>query len=236
MKKMSRSAVELSIRCERCFVLSYKHRIRPPHIPFTLNLAVDNLCKNEFDFYRKKQEKHPLFIENNLDAIPFDHPDIDAWRSFKKGGIGFQDEEKGFKFYGLIDDVWIKPDGELIIADYKATSKKKFDWEYTHQQPWGEAYERQLEMYQWLFRKNGFDVANEAYLVYYNGLKHEEAFNNQLKFESYWIEVKGDDSWVESAIIYAKNLLEDNRFPKPSKTCEQCNYLRKRWNLSQGIS
>ena len=37
-------------------------------LPFTLNSAVDNLCKNEFDHYRERQEPHPLFIEQNIDA------------------------------------------------------------------------------------------------------------------------------------------------------------------------
>ena len=53
MLKLSRSAVELSLNCKRCFILQYKHRVSLRNLPFTLNSAVDNLCKNEFDFYRK---------------------------------------------------------------------------------------------------------------------------------------------------------------------------------------
>ena len=53
MLKLSRSAVELSLNCKRCFILQYKHRV-PCEIPFTLNSAVDNLCKNEFDFTENK--------------------------------------------------------------------------------------------------------------------------------------------------------------------------------------
>ena len=65
MLKLSRSAVELSLNCKRCFILQYKHRVSLRTLPFTLNSAVDNLCKNEFDFYRRKQQPHPIFIENN---------------------------------------------------------------------------------------------------------------------------------------------------------------------------
>jgi len=61
MIKISRSGVEQYLKCPRCFVLAYKHKVRPPSIPFTLNSAVDNLCKNEFDYYRERQEPHPLF-------------------------------------------------------------------------------------------------------------------------------------------------------------------------------
>ena len=29
-----------------------------------------------------------------------------------------------FHFYGAVDDVWVKPNNELIISDVKATAKK----------------------------------------------------------------------------------------------------------------
>jgi len=51
--KLSRSTVEKYHKCPRCCVLDKKYKIKPPSLPFTLNIAVDNLCKNEFDYYRK---------------------------------------------------------------------------------------------------------------------------------------------------------------------------------------
>ena len=51
--KLSRSTVERYLTCPRCCVLDKKYQIKPPSLPFTLNIAVDNLCKNEFDYYRK---------------------------------------------------------------------------------------------------------------------------------------------------------------------------------------
>ena len=85
MIKISRFAVEKYINCPRCFYLQYKHNIKERSIPFTLNMAVDNLCKNEFDYYRKKSEPHPMFKTYDIDAIPFSHPDIDDWRNnFKR--------------------------------------------------------------------------------------------------------------------------------------------------------
>jgi hypothetical protein len=35
--------------------------------------------------------------------------------------------------------------------------------------PWQISYKRQVEIYQWLFKKNGFDVEDIAYFVYCNG-------------------------------------------------------------------
>ena len=112
--KLSRSTVEKYHSCPRCCVLDKKYKIKPPSLPFTLNIAVDNLCKNEFDHYRKIQEPHPLFIEHKIDAIPFKHKDIDVWRSNFKG-IRYKSIEQNYDFGGAIDDVWQKKNGELII-------------------------------------------------------------------------------------------------------------------------
>ena len=229
--KLSRSTVEKFINCPRCCVLDKKFNIKPPSLPFTLNIAVDNLCKNEFDYYREIQEPHPLFIEHNINAVPFKHKDMDTWRSNFKG-IRYKSKEYNFDFGGAVDDVWQKNNGELIIADVKATSKNNFDWNETfNKYDYAKAYKRQLEMYQWLFRMNGFRVADEGYLVYFNGKKNEKLFNNSLKFEVHVIKLNCSASWVKEKVIETVKLLQSNHFPKPSTNCEYCNYLKKRWQL-----
>ena len=236
MIKISRSGVEQFLNCKRCFVLQYKYRVSLRSLPFTLNSAVDNLCKNEFDFYREKQEPHPLFLKHKIDAVPFKHHDMDKWRNFRQG-ISYIDNKTGYQFYGAVDDVWIKPNDELIISDVKSTAKNVFDWDKTwrsYEYPKG--YRRQLEMYQWLFRKNNFKVSDTGYLVYYNGLKNEPMFNQQLKFELHLVELKCDDSWVEEALISAKKLLEREDLPGGSKSCDTCQYLKNRWNVNKNLN
>ena len=229
--KLSRTTVEKYINCPRCCVLDKKYQIKPPSLPFSLNIAVDNLCKNEFDYYRKIGEPHPLCVKNGIDAIPFSHKDFNEWRNNYKG-IRYKSEEHSFEFGGAIDDIWLKKNGELIIVDVKATSKNNFDWMETfNKYEYAKAYKRQLEMYQWLFKKNGFKVANEAYLLYFNGKKNEDFFNSQLKFEVHFIRLDCSTTWVEQKIIDTANLLRSNNFPKPSTSCENCNYLKKRWHL-----
>jgi hypothetical protein len=39
---------------------------------WSLNSAVDELLKKEFDEYRKLKKPHPIMVENNLNFIPFD--------------------------------------------------------------------------------------------------------------------------------------------------------------------
>ena len=67
--------------------------------------------------------------------------------------------------------------------------------------------------YQWLFRKNGFQVANEAYLVYYNALKDEPFFNQILKFKLYLVRLECDDSWVEKKLLKLLTYLNLMNFP-----------------------
>ncbi len=231
--KLSRSTVERYINCPRCCFLEKNYKIKPPSLPFTLNIAVDNLCKNEFDFYREKQISHPILIQNNIDAIPFNHKNINIWRNNYKG-LKYASEEYEYEFVGAIDDVWQKQNGDLIVADIKATSRNNFDWNDTFQNyEYPKAYKRQLEMYQWLFMKNGFNVAKEAYIIYFNGKKNEKFFENKLEFDTHLIKLNCSTDWVEPKIIETAQLLRSSSYPRPSSNCEQCNYLKQRWYLSQ---
>ena len=235
MIKLSRSAIEQYLNCKRCFILMYKYKVRLNTLPFTLNTAVDNLCKNEFDYYREKQEPHPLFLENNIDAVPFKHEEMDKWRNNFQG-ISYYDSDTDVHFYGAVDDVWVKPNGELILSDVKSTSKNNFDWEDTwNKYEYPKGYRRQLEMYQWLFRKNGFKVSDTAYLVYFNGLKNEPMFNQTLKFELHLIKLDCNDSWVSKTISEAKKLMDQDIYPDGSFGCDTCRYLKKRWDVSPKI-
>ena len=233
--KLSRSTVEKYISCPRCCFLEKVHDIKPPSIPFTLNIAVDNLCKNEFDYYRNQKKPHPLFLKHEIDAIPFLHCKIDDWRNNYKG-IKYKSEIHQYEFGGAIDDIWQKNNGELIIADYKATSRNNFDWNDTwNKYDYPKSYKRQLEMYQWLFKMNGFKVSKEAYIIYFNGKKNEQFFNNLLQFDVHFIKLNCSTDWVETKIIETAEFLRSGIFPSPSQKCDNCNYLKKRWDLSKKL-
>ena len=123
--RLSRSKIDLFLNCPRCFYFDRKLGIgRPPGFPFSLNSAVDKLLKKEFDLHRANGTKHPLIEAYGLDAIPFNHKDMDMWRDSLRRGITFLHEPTNLMITGGVDDVWVSPDGELIIVDYKATSKE----------------------------------------------------------------------------------------------------------------
>jgi hypothetical protein len=223
--KLSRSKIELFCECPRCFYLDNKLGTSRPRGPsFTLNIAVDELYKREFDVYRKQQLPHPIMLQNNLDAVPFAHKDLDLWRD-NFTGITWHNKETGFTVSGAIDDVWQKPDDTLIIVDYKATAKAG-TISTLSDSSWESSYRRQMGVYQWLFRQNGFSVDETGYFVYANAQYGEkiESFNNQLQFETTLVPCQGDTDWINDTITQIANVLQSDELPASAVTCEYCQY------------
>lgn len=82
-----------------------------------------------------------------------------------------------------------------------------------------------MEIYQWLFRKNGFAVSSTGYFVYCNGNTDKEAFDGKLEFDIKIIPYLGDDSWVENTIHDAIDCLNSNEIPAPGADCDYCRYV-----------
>lgn len=220
--RLSRSQIDLFLNCPRCFYLDRKLGVkRPPGYPFSLNSAVDELLKREFDIHRAAGTAHPLMKQYKIDAVPFVHELMDEWRDALRRGIAFHHGDTNFNVTGGVDDVWVKPNGELIIVDYKATSKKE---EVSLDADWQIGYKRQMEVYQWLFRRNGFKVAKTGYFVYCNGDSDAAAFDGKLEFNVKVIPYEGDDSWVEKAIIDTHACLNHESIPEAGEACDYCAY------------
>jgi CRISPR/Cas system-associated exonuclease Cas4 (RecB family) len=221
--KLSRSKLDLFVECPLCFYLDNKLGVsRPKGFPFNLNSAVDHLLKKEFDIHRVAKTPHPLMKEYGVDAVPFIHSELNSWRENFEG-IQCVHKESGLLISGAIDDVWVNKAGELIIVDYKATSK---DEKVNLDADWQDGYKRQMEVYQWLLRQKGFKVSNTGYFVYANGLRDKKAFDGKLEFEVILIPYTGSDSWVGKKIIEAKECLDEVLPPKPDSGCDYCNYRK----------
>ncbi|MEA3272690.1 MAG: PD-(D/E)XK nuclease family protein [Patescibacteria group bacterium] len=219
--KLSRTKIERFIECPRCFYLDRRLGLdRPSGFPFTLNSAVDKLLKKEFDIHRAKKEKHPLMETYKINAIPFVHEKMDEWR---ENFVGVQALHKptNLLIFGAVDDIWENKDGSLSVVDYKATSTTK---EITLEEEYRKSYKRQMEIYQWLLRQNGFNVSDDGYFVYVNGLTDKEAFDGKLEFDVQVLKYTGNDDWVEKAITDAHKCLMGNKIPKASWNCDYCKY------------
>ncbi|MDP6387691.1 MAG: PD-(D/E)XK nuclease family protein [Candidatus Pacebacteria bacterium] len=219
--KISRTKIDFFLECPRCFYLDQRLGVKRPSIPgFTLNIAVDHLLKKEFDIHRVQKSKHPLMESYDIDAIPFENEKLNDWRN-NFTGVQCHYKLTNFLVFGAIDDVWVNPQGELLVVDYKATSKKE---KPTLEGRWGGQYKRQMEVYQWLFRCNGFKVSDTGYFVYVNGKKDREAFDGKLEFDIDVISYKGDSSWIEKVLGDIKKTLESDEIPAKGELCEHCPY------------
>jgi hypothetical protein len=158
-----------------------------------------------------------------IDAIPLSHEKIDEWRDSLRGGITVPVDKTNVIVTGGVDDVWVSPSGEFIIVDYKATSKEE---EVTLDADWQIGYKRQMEIYQWLFRKNGFKVSDTGYFVYCNGNTDREAFDGKLEFDIKIIAYQGDTSWVEGVILDAVGCLKSDSIPESGADCDFCAYRK----------
>ncbi len=219
---LSRSKVELFVNCPRCFWLDRRLGVSHVDTPaFSLNMAVDELLKREFDHYRRMAQPHPLMTSSGLRAIPFSHPQLGEWRTNQKG-IRFHDEARGLILQGAVDDIWQNESGELHVVDYKATATTQA---ITLDSDYRRAYTRQLEIYRWLLRKNGFTVSPRSFILYCNADKRAERFDGRLQFEQQLLSHHcGDDAWIEMTLDQLKDVLDRNSPPAAGVNCKWCAY------------
>ncbi len=221
------------MQCPRCFWLDVRLKItRPSSPPFNINKAIDELLKKEFDSYRLQQKPHPWMIEHKIDAIPMQHDDLEQWRH-NFTGVFTLHEPTNLHVFGAIDDLWVDGQGGLIVVDYKATAK---DREVSIDSDWQISYKRQLEVYQWLLRQNGFEVNDTGYFVYTNGRMDLDGFFNKVEFTTKIIPYTGDASWVEPTLKKMKKCMEGDMPAVGTAAmggpCDFCAYAKQRTELT----
>lgn len=232
--KVSRSKIELFMQCPRCFWLDVRLKIsRPSSPPFNINKAIDELFKKEFDSYRAKGEPHPLMTEFQVEAIPYEHKDLNTWRTNFTGVVTLH-KPTNLHVFGAVDDIWVNDAGELIVVDYKATAKQS---EVGINADWQISYKRQMEVYQWLLRQNGFDVSSTGYFVYANGRYDLDRFSDRVEFRTKVIPYTGKDTWIEPTLGRMKACMESDDMPPIGEAamggpCEHCTYARARTELT----
>ncbi len=221
--RLSRSKIDFFLECPRCFYLDNKLGTKRPSFPsFNLNIAVDELFKKEFDVHRTKATPHPIMTKYGIEAVPFAHQAINDWRDAFVG-VAYTEPETNLVVSGAVDDIWVTPSGNLIIVDYKSTSKEGSITELSDS-PWDQQYKRQLGVYRWLLEKQGFVVEKTGYLVYANASKEVDAFDDKLIFETTLVAVDTNTDWILGTLKAIKNCLEQDELPKIGDTCEFCPY------------
>ena len=231
--RISRSGVSDFINCPRCFYLNKVQGLKDiDTIPFTLNNTVDELVKREFDQCREKQISHEVMVENKLDAVPFQHDDLNKWRNSRTQGVEYHHKKLNLLLAGGIDDVWMIKNSkpvELIMVDYKAQAKKDKvnDKDYLEDK-FHQGYKFQLEFYRYLFTNIGFEVYPNGYFLVYNAVQDRKEFGTVMKFERSLVKYKFERSVdeIEKIVQEMKKVMDGNKIPKSNTSCQNCAFIR----------
>ena len=239
--ELSRSKVEMYVRCPACFWLDRVAGIQFPSMPgFNLNTNTDTLLKRDFDSCRG-EKPHPLMVQNNLShLIPFQHDNIEKWMNALHFGVSdeyfsFVHKKTNIRFGGGVDDVWIDQQKQLLhIVDYKSTAQLGNNPSpVTLNGEWMGSFKRQMDMYQWIMRQKDFVVSDVGYFVYVDGqhigiegmISADDPGVAWMKFNTTILPYEGNVEWVENVLFDIKETLETSVCPDHPAGCEYGRFL-----------
>jgi len=212
--KFSPSSLSLLKECPRCFWLQFNKNIkRPAGIFPSLPSGMDKILKIHFDSFMEKGELPPELKEIDGNIKLFDDVELlKVWRSNFKG-IQWKDKEENL-FRGAVDNILVKGK-RLIVLDYKTRGYPLKDDTADH-------YQNQMDIYNFLLRKNGYETEDYAYLLFYHPdkvtKKGDVVFNTDL------VKMKIDIKNAENIFKNALKVLK-GKMSKPAEDCEYCKWV-----------
>lgn len=206
--KLSPSSLALIKECPRCFWLTNNNKWKRPSGIFpSLPNGMDSILKIHFDKFMEKS-KLPPELKELKDCKLFDNKELlKTWRSNFKG-ISFTDEE-GNNLHGAIDNLLVKDD-KLIVLDYKTRGYALKDDTHEH-------YQHQLDIYNFLLRKNNFETEDYGFLLFY--VPKEVLETGEVIFDTTLVKMKISVKDAEDMWKKAIKLLKEEC---PKKTCVWC--------------
>ena len=219
--RISRKTLDLFIQCPVCAYLQETMDVREPRsFPLTLNLAIDDLLKQEFDAHRANGTAHPAMARAGQDLRPFQDQRLIEWRD--GAGVSRTCADSGVTLYGKVDDLWQDATGAVHVIDYKTTGKES---NATLDRTWSDGYRRQAEIYQWILQGQGLDVSNRAWILWY-WVDRSQGFNGALKFGCKLTSFDGQTGWIPKALADLRRTLECDALPPRQADCERCIHRR----------
>lgn len=211
---LSPSRLGLLEVCPRCFWLENVGGMPRPQTPFpTLMSGIDRILKERFDSFRAKGELPPELGKEGVDAGLFrDLGLLNKWRSNREG-LRYVDGENGVVLRGLVDEVLQKGD-RLIVLDFKTrgTELKEETAHYSQDQ---------LNIYNFLLRKNGYETEDYSYLLYY--IPEKINGNGDFIFDTRLVKMNTDVGHAEALFKKGIEVLKGG-MPGSSPECGFCRW------------
>ena len=212
--KFSPSSLSLLKECPRCFWLAFNKNIkRPVGIFPSLPSGMDGILKKHFDKFLEKGELPPELQELNGDVKLFDNAELlKIWRSNFKG-IQWTDDE-GNLFRGAVDNI-LQKGNKLIVLDYKTRG-------YPLKEDTADHYQNQVDIYNFLLRKNNYETEDYAYLIFY----HPDKVNKDgaVIFNTDLVKMKISIKNAEAIFKKALEILKGD-MPETSENCDYCKWV-----------
>ena len=212
--RLSPSSLNLFNDCPRCFWNHFHGKKRPSGIFPSLPSGMDKVLKEYFDFYRQKKLVPPEIEE--IGAKMFNEPIIKDWQNNFRG-ISWTDPKTGIILRGAVDEMLIK-NNKLIVIDFKTRGFPLKEDTHKH-------YESQMNLYNFLLRKNKRKVADFGYLVFYHPKRACTGKRCIFEFHTDLIKMKLSPNKAEKLFRDAVKVLRSNKPPKASKDCGFCGWL-----------
>jgi hypothetical protein len=205
MYKISPSTINLMLECPRCFWLQIVKNIkRPAGIFPSLPSGMDGILKVHFDKFMEKGELPPEIKELKGCMLFNDKEKLKIWRSNFKG---IQHTEGDFMLRGAVDNILVKGK-KLIVLDYKTRGFPLKDDTHEH-------YRVQMDLYNFLLRKNGYDTEDYSYLLFYYPNRVND--NGEVVFDTKLVKINVGDG--EKVFKKAIKLIKGE---EPKEKCEWC--------------
>ncbi len=209
--KLSPSSLALFKDCPRCFWLA-KHKVwsRPSGAFPSLPSGMDKVLKEHFDRFRDKGQLPPELCSNSdCEKLKlFDDKDLlKIWRNNFKG-ITWEDKD-GNILHGAIDNLLVKGK-RLIVMDFKTRGFPCKDDTHEH-------YRDQLDIYNFLLRKNDYETEDYAFLLFY--IPKEVLPTGEVIFDSVLKKMSVDTASAEKLF---KGAVKSLNGECPKKTCVWC--------------
>jgi len=213
--KLSPSSLSLMKECPRCFWLA-QHKVwkRPAGIFPSLPSGMDKILKEHFNKFMEKGQMPPELCEHqhctNMKLFN-NHELLAIWRSNFKG-IQYKDK-KGNILRGAVDNILMKGK-KLIVLDYKTRG-------YALKEDTAAHYQNQMDIYNFLLRKAGYDTEDYAFLLFY--VPKEVMATGEVIFDTELVKMKINVKNAEKIWKKALKLLNEDcpTLPK-GKECEWC--------------
>lgn len=209
--KFSPSSLSLLKDCPRCFWLHFNKSIKRPDSIFpSLPSGMDKVLKEHFDYFRRGGKLPP---ELDLDGVTlFNNEELlKVWQNNRKG-IQWTDET-GNLLKGAVD-ILLQKGKKLIVLDFKTRGFPVKEDTHLH-------YKDQLDIYNFLLRKNGYATEDYSYLLFYHPQKVHQ--NGDVDFHKHL--VKMDVSIKNAEKVFKEALLtlcED--IPASATDCGFCKW------------